>query len=285
MLKYHFLLGLLALSLLSCKSQEEILFSSGRAGNSDIYLMNGNGENVQQLTSSEAEEWAPVWMDDLTISFLRQQGDIITRYGFNIKTKEAFELPQPVECRLDDKNALYALGSQDYVFSCNDDLFLYRSAKQKTQNLTQNIPGKSRYPSWNQIGDRLLFTNDQLGSNDIYELNLRDQSLRLIISSPANDERAEYSPKEDLIVYSSDQEEGGNQEILLFNVNTKTSENISRSPGTELIARFSTSGETIYYGSNKDGNWELYRYHLRDKTTQRLTNDPAFDGDPRVNKF
>ena len=58
--------------------------------------------------------------------------------------------------------------------------------------------------------------------------------------------------------------------------------NISNSDGTELIARWSAIGDKIFYGSDKDGNWELYSYDLLTKETIRLTNNEAFDGDPRI---
>ena len=63
---------------------------------------------------------------------------------------------------------------------------------------------------------------------------------------------------------------------------TQVLTNITNTPDWELIGRWSNDGKHIYYGSNKDGNWELYRYDLKGQSHHRLTNNDAFDGDPRV---
>lgn len=89
-------------------------------------------------------------------------------------------------------------------------------------------------------------------------------------------------PKWKILVFSSDYFEKGNQDILIRKIGTSEIINISESQGTELIARFSKNGNSIYYGSNKDGDWEIYAYELNSKKTIRLTENQSFDGDPRV---
>lgn len=112
------------LTLVGCREnrQESFLFSSGRNGNSDIYLMDTESLKVRQLTSSPLEEWGPSWINQNEISFLRQQNDKITRCKLNLKTGEESILEQPKPCILDDKNALYFGYLQ--LFACNSDLFL-----------------------------------------------------------------------------------------------------------------------------------------------------------------
>lgn len=108
--------------------------------------------------------------------------------------------------------------------------------------------------------------------------------IKQLTNSDANDERGELSPNGEYLVFSSDRYKPGNQDILMKNLKTGAVENITNSEGTELIARWSTDGDFIFFGSNKDGNWELYTYNFEDKSTVRITQNEAFDGDPRVLK-
>lgn len=277
----------LALGLLLCsgclkKPEDLILFSSSRNGNSDIFSMRPDGTEVTQLTFSKNEEWAPMWQGPHRISYLRQDGDTIRRISMDLSTQYEIVIPQPKQCILDDKNALFIPGTAKEVYSCNSDIFLYDPDSRETLNLTASLDGQSRYPSLGPEGGSVVFTNNQEGHNNIYQIILESGQIRPLTNTPFNDERGEISPDGKWLVYSSDREEKGNQDIWVVGLEGEMSMNISNSPGTELIARWAADGKTLYYGSNKDGNWEIYRYALSEKSTKRLTFNEGFDGDPRV---
>ncbi|GAA4645917.1 hypothetical protein GCM10023115_38770 [Pontixanthobacter gangjinensis] len=246
-------------------------------------MMNGDGSELDQLTKSEFEEWSPVWITEDQISFLRQK-DEISRIRLKISTGEEWEIPQPKNCSLDDKNVLYSPTSNLQLYSCQKDISLYDPEKDETTNLTEELEGTSRYQSWNYDGKKLIFTNNARGNNDVYQLNLETKSLSLLTNFDSNDERGEISPDGRLLVFSSDKFEAKNQDILIMDLHSGKLTNITNSAATELIARFSADGNNIYFGSNMDGNWEIYSYNLKTKRTSRLTQDNAFDGDPRIFK-
>ncbi|MCQ0112631.1 WD40-like Beta Propeller Repeat [Zhouia amylolytica] len=280
------LVMVMVLSLLNCKAQEKyLLFSSSRSGNSDIYVMHVENQTLKQITNSSSEEWAGTWINNNEVSFLRQVGDNITRHKIKISTQKETSLEQPENCTLDDKNILYASNGRQQLYQCRSDIFIFDSETQTTVNLTKDVPGNSRYPSWNFNGEQIIFTNDQSGNNDIYSIQLKTNSLTRLTNYESNDERGDLSPDQQYLVFSSDKDHPGNQDIFIKNLKTGVLTNITNSEGTELIARWSSDGERIYYGGNKDGNWELYLYHLKNKNTKRLTNNDAFDGDPRIYKF
>ena len=263
-------------------NNDMVLFSSSRNGNSDIYLMDSDGKNLRQLTNDIAEEWGAVWINSQEISFLRQVGDKITIHRLNLMTKQESLISHPVNCYLDDKNILYSQKTNLQLYTCKGDIFIFNPEDETVKNITNNIDGTSLYPTWGPNAESILFTNNQSGTNDIYQMNLNSGQLKQITSSSSNEERAEISPDGQFMVYSSDKLESGNQELLLLNLESGTSLNISKSEGTELIARFSSDSKRIYYGSNKDGNWEIYSYDLKSATTKKLTHHEGFDGDPRI---
>lgn len=269
--------------LLSCSEKKEtILFSSGRNGNSDIYLMDSDGGNIRQLTSLESEEWGPTWITENVISFLRQQGDSISRYSLNILTKEEIQLGHPTNCILDDKNILYAKNLPLQLYECDGNIFLFNSETTRTTNLTENLDGVSAYPSWTEDFQKIIFTNNQDGNNNIYMMDISSKVISTLITFPSNDERAELSPDGRLLVFSSNRDNSNNQDIFIKDLETGSVENLTKSEGNELIARWSQDGNTIYFGSNTDGNWEIYSFSLGTRETKRLTDDASFDGDPRI---
>ena len=271
-------------TVLSCQretSTSKILFSSDRAGNSDIYLMNLDGSEVKALITSPDEEWGATYIDAKNITFMRQTKDSVFRFKYNLISGEEEILPSLGSCYLDDKNVVYSKNG-DYAFSCQLGIFLKRkdSIKFSTFSLgNRNIPN---YLSWSFDGKYILYTDDLTGSNDVYSVNIDTHKIKNLTQSNYNDERGDLSPNGKLLVFSSNRHSKLDQDLFILNLETREIKNITNSKGYDLIGRWSLDGKSILYGSNKDGNWEIYRYLLKDKLTIRLTDNDAFDGDPRV---
>ena len=271
------------LLIASCADQKErLLFSSSRNGNSDIFVMDTNGEHKRALTQSNFEEWGPTWINESEISFLRQTEESIVRLRLNLNSNEESKLNHPPTCQLDDKNVLYFKGLQTYM--CKGDIYLFNSATSETINLTDTFEGVANYPSWSHDGKSIVFTSDHLGNNQLFEYDIDSKKLAQLTTSDANNERGELSPDRKSLVYSSDYFEKGNQDIVLKDLESGEVKNVTKSTGMELIARFSNDGKTIYYGTNQDGNWEIYAFDTITEKQTRLTEHNAFDGDPRIFK-
>lgn len=274
------LILVLFLLLSACESPETlILFSSGRNGNSDIFVMNMDGSDVKQLTSEPQEEWGAVWVSQVEICFLRQLDSGIVRIQKNIQTLAEQELPHPAQCILDDKNAIYT-NSADQVYPCMGEVF-YESAKGAV-NLTENLTGRANYPSWSTSTGRVLITSNHGGSNDIYSVDPVTLAFEQLTDHPANDERGQVSPNGKWLAFSTDRFENGNQDIALMNMQTREVTRLTQDPGFDLIARWAGNSQTLLIGSNSGGNWDIYSLDIVEQNLVQLTSDEGFDGDPRV---
>ncbi|MEL7004697.1 MAG: hypothetical protein AAFN93_18460 [Bacteroidota bacterium] len=273
---------LLICVLSGCGHSDTIIFSSGRAGNSDIYMMGDNGENVIRLTNSPKEEWAPTVLNENEITFLREEEDGIKRYKLNMLTREQMQINHPNACLLDDKNVLYAPLSKRQLFQCDGNIYLADYNGNNELNLTKGLEGRSFKASWFPDEESILFTNTYDGNKELYSIKPDGSSLNNITNHPGNDEAGMVSPSGKYVVFSSDRDGSNNQELYILNLETNDLRNITNTPDWELIGRWSSDGNRIYFGSNKDGNWELYSYDLISESTKRLTNNDSFDGDPRI---
>ena len=246
-------------------------------------MMEMDGGNKKALTQTDFEEWAPTWVNEDEITFLRQKSDSIFRIKLNLKTKKETRIKHPTNCLLDDKNALF-FGSL-VVYTCKSNIFLFDTTSNETLNITNTLDGLANYPSWSHDGASIVFTSDHLGNNQIFEYKLSSKDIVQLTTSTSNNERGELSPDRKRLVYSTDYFGKGNQDIVLKDMQSGAIQNISNSPGMELIARFSADGKRLYFGTNKDDNWEIYSHELDSGQQTRLTTNEAFDGDPRVLKL
>lgn len=200
----------------SCKTNnEKIIFSSSRNGNSDIFIMDKDGKNQNALTENKSEEWGPTWINENEISFLRQSQDSIFRIQLNIKTKEESRLKHPSNCILDDKNILYSPLNKYQLYSCINEIFLLNPKNSELKNITENIDGKARYPSWSNDGKSVIYTSNHLGTNEVFLYEIGTEKIVQLTDSDSNNERGELSTDRKLLAYSSDYFEKGNQEILI----------------------------------------------------------------------
>lgn len=272
------------LTVIGCNSsqiKERILYSSSPNGNSDIFFMNSDGSEKIPLIQTEFEEWGATFMDNDNISFLRQIKDSVFRYRYNLKLQKEYPLAQMGLCYLNDKNAVYNQNG-DFVFSCGLGLFLKRKEESIFRAISIDNKNKINYLSWSFDGKKVLFTDNQTGSNDVYMVDVNTMKVDNLTHSEFNDERGDLSPDGKFLVFSSNRHDKADQDLFVLNLETRELENITNAKGYQLIGRWSRDGQYIYYGGNQDGNWEIYRYQLKNKTTERLTYDPNFDGDPRV---
>jgi len=270
------------ISIFACKeSPQQILFNSDRNGNSDIFLMNSDGTNVTPIVSSPYDEWAATYVNPTTITFLRQKRDAIARFNLDINTGEETLIAHPTACILDDKNAVFSRYG-DQAYTCNGEIYISKNDENTHQKLELPFSGFSNYLAWSFNGKNILFTSNTSGNNDIYSIDITTKEVKNLTDHPANDERGELSPTGMYLAFSSNRHNSKDQDIYILNLKTNKVENITNSNGYELITRWDVDGKSLLYGSNKDGNWEIYRYLLSDKTALRLTNNDAFDGDPRI---
>lgn len=243
--------------------------------------MDSEGNILEQITDDASEEWGPTWLNDNEISYLSQSGNTITIIRYNLLSKEKTIIPHPDNCLIDDKNILYSPAGYQQLYTCKGEIYVVDQILEKTEHVTASISGEANYPSWINENE-ILFTSNHEGDNDIYRLNLLTNKLKNLTDSKSNDERADLSPDGKLLLYSSDRFEKGNQDIVIQAIESNEITRVTATKATELIARWSKHHKRIYYGSNKDGNWEIYGYKLKKRTVKRLTKNDQFDGDPRV---
>ncbi|MCM3903894.1 MAG: hypothetical protein ND866_19500, partial [Pyrinomonadaceae bacterium] len=111
-----------------------IAFDSNRDGNSEIYVMNADGGDVQRLTNNSGFDFLPKWSPDGTrIAFVSNRDE-----------------PNPSACG-----------------NCNFEIYVMNADGSNQTRLTNN-PSYDLSPEWSPDGTRIVF---QSNSVDIYVMN------------------------------------------------------------------------------------------------------------------
>lgn len=137
-------------------------------------------------------------------------------------------------------------------------------------------------PSWRPDGSQLIYASTVAGDRiyRIYTHTIAEGQGRYVLSSLGREPA--WHPSQNLVVHKGADSTGNQPGLWLM-----TSEGENRVPltnnGADGRPVWTPDGRYVVFMSNgRDGNWEIYRVDVQERTVARLTNNSAFDGLPTV---
>lgn len=238
---------------------EWIAFNSRMDGDADIYLMDLDGGNLTQITSSSAHDLYPSWSPDgKRIVYQTNDGDQEITI-IDISSKKVTMVTG------NDCNDWAPVWSPDgnwlaFYSDCDGDRNIYKIRPDGTKRtrLTLTSGSNSWFPAWSPDGKRLTFTSNRSGTYHIYVMNADGSNIRELaegcISAFSPDgQRMVYGvycdDTDDLFLMDAD---GSNPTALTDGYECR---NATWSPdGTQIVFQLSKT--------TKDGPFALYRMYL-----------------------
>jgi len=209
-------------------------------GNRQIYVMNADGSNQQNLSlverSGDVIDFAPCWSPD---------GSRILFYSL--------------------------LGSNWELLTMNPD-------GTNVMRLTQtNLDEK--FPAWSPNGLQIAFEGTQNDHQDIFIMNADGSGEPVNLTGyPSLDTSPDWSPSGVQIAFEALL--GEYEEIFVMNVDGSRLVNLTNHPNRDTAPDWSSDGSQIAFASDRDGNLEIYVMDANGGNVRRITTNAAQDRDP-----
>lgn len=161
----------------------------------------------------------------------------------------------------------------------DEDLYLYDLSTAEVRKLTDNS-AQDFAPAFSPDGENLAFVSNMDDQNkwEIYVINIKNGKIARLTDNDYWDGFPKFTLNGQSIVFSS--KRGKSEDIYVM-----------RLDGGGLEILFSSSAddndptlvqENLFFKSQMDGEWEIYRYNIRSRHLVRLTNNEWPDWNPKV---
>ena len=172
----------------------------------------------------------------------------------------------------DGKRVAYAGGDEKQI----QQIYIMNEDGTEQIRLTTG-PEDKLYPVFNQEGTALAYLSIENGEAFIYEVNPNGQGVPRLITACGKTDKdtvlspVAYSQKGDRIAYVKLDREFKNQNIFVYNLNTKKEEQLTTAGYIGSGLAWSADGAKIAYASPGEGkNYSIYTYELKTKVTAEI---------------
>ena len=221
-------------------TNEKILFTTyfPATDNYDVFIMNADGSDKQNLTNSPYYEKHPQFSPDGSfIIFQAWQKGKMEIFFSNLLDGNIINLTR--------NTASHDIIPQGNAFSPDEQEIVFTSERDGNRNIyIMNTDGTNQIqltdhsaadyePVYSPDGLSIIFTSERDGNKEIYIMNNNGLNLKNLSNNPADDWNPRYYPDNHKIVFQSLRDGPANWEIYMMNLDGKRQTNLTNHPRTD----------------------------------------------------
>ncbi|MEM7028751.1 MAG: leucine-rich repeat domain-containing protein [Chloroflexota bacterium] len=259
----------------------DLIFSSDRDGNSELYRLNTTTGEISRLTDNAADDLQPaVSPDGQWLAFVSNRSGPRKIYLQALHGGE----PTPLTTGPgDDSWPSWSPDSQQIVFDSvvdgNRDIYTI-SLEGELRRLTDHGADDGA-PAWSPDGIHIAFhSNRDRDTHDIFRLNVNDGQITRLTDSGANDWVQSWSPDGSQLAFMSYRADVNQPDIYTMGADGANQINISQSSAADHDPVWSPDGLSIAFRSNREGNDDIFVMDADGGNVRQLTTHTANDSRP-----
>lgn len=271
---------------------EQIAFASDRTGSIQIWLVNTDGSNLEQLTNVPDGACQPDWSPDgERLVFIspckRNQERYPNSSMFVINADGSGLVTLPTSPGGDYDPAWSPDGNRIAFTSLRNNnrpyLYILDLISNEVIALSSGVV-RDFQPTWSPDGDSIAFTTIRADIYQIWLLGFTDEEATVFTrSADQMNTNPIWSPLDDVILFTQSRPTGGVPWIIAATIESNGIEEyrLTSDPMPMREAEFSPDGFWITFESWPDGvNHDVYIMNSGGSNIRQLTTDPAYDFDP-----
>ena len=261
----------------------DIVFTSNRDGNNEIYVMNTDGTEPVNVTSNGANDRHPSWSPDGTRIVFTSDRDngtndiyIVAIDTLNVTrlTADSGNNSQPVWSPNGNKIAFTSDRTGD------NDLFVMNADGSEQIQLTTGTASESD-ATWSPDSNSLAFVSDVSGNRDIYVINANDGTAIITLTTDGGDDfNPSWLNRNDASLLAFTSTRSGDEDIWLINpLDASGLTQITFDNSRETQPEWSQDGNFIILVSDRDDNGanNIYTMTPDGNNVVRITPDGSND--------
>ncbi len=260
-------------------STTSIIFSSNRDGDDEIYSMDPDGSNLEQLTFNTSNEFDLACSPDgRRVALVSDRDGNYEIYLFTIATGQWLRLTNDPGM---DLTPSWSPDGIRLVFVSrgdgDDEIYVMAADGTGLTRLTDNSYNDFA-PEWSPDGTRIVFDSNRSGRQDIWVMDADGANPQQLTDDSYRDFMADWSPDGTMIVYES--ERGAYLELFTMNADGSNQQRLTYLYSDCHEPDWSPDGSSIVFMANFMGSYEILTIQPDGNGLQRISDHASMDWSP-----